>query len=312
MFGKNVANYHKKRKMMKKISLVILTYNSENDIYNCLDSVYQHNDIGDGLEVIIVDNNSTNYAEMHDNIRSLYPDVKIIANNRNGGYGQGNNVGIRATSSPIVAIMNPDVRLVMPTFRLIYDTLQKQDIIMCGGKQYINEGKEGTSYFCDYHCHPLYQSIMYSHYRRHDIFKPKYMWLSGAFFAIKKDYFEKIGLFDETIFMYGEEYDIHMRLQKLLPTKTVQYIKELKYIHLIEDRIYTKDSYIKPYTSIYHVCKKHNLSIEKVFENLIWVCRIQFAMAYILRLLNRPYDPKAHDKINMFKDLFKHILQTNQ
>ena len=71
---------------MKLLSLIILTYNSEKDIYDCLKSVYQYNDIGDGLEIIIVDNNSRNYTEMYDTIKSLYPDVKIIANDRNGGY----------------------------------------------------------------------------------------------------------------------------------------------------------------------------------------------------------------------------------
>ena len=77
---------------MKQLSLIILTYNSEKDIYDCLESVNRYNDIGDALEIIVVDNNSTNYIDMHDKIKSLYPDVRIIANTKNGGYGQGNNI----------------------------------------------------------------------------------------------------------------------------------------------------------------------------------------------------------------------------
>ena len=99
---------------MKKLSLIILTYNSEKDIYDCLYSVYKYNDIGDYLEIIVVDNNSDNYIQMQKNIMTQYPDVQIIANHKNGGYGQGNNLGIRAASAPIVSIMNPDVRLIMP------------------------------------------------------------------------------------------------------------------------------------------------------------------------------------------------------
>ena len=54
------------------------------------------------------------------------------------------------------------------------------------------------------------------------------MWLSGAFFAIRKVDFENIGLFDEDLFMYGEEYDIHLRIQKHFPNKSIQYLKKTK------------------------------------------------------------------------------------
>ena len=77
---------------MKKLSLIILTYNSEKDIYDCLSSVYQYNDIGDALEIIVVDNNSEHYARMQDKLSTLYPKVNIISNSTNGGYGQGNNI----------------------------------------------------------------------------------------------------------------------------------------------------------------------------------------------------------------------------
>ena len=44
--------------MHKRVSVIIVTYNSEKHIYDCLSSIYRYNDIGDLLEVIIVDNNS--------------------------------------------------------------------------------------------------------------------------------------------------------------------------------------------------------------------------------------------------------------
>ena len=123
---------------MKELSLIILTYNSEKDIYDCLYSVYQHNDIGNRLEIIIVDNNSDGYVQMHDNITSLYPNVIIIPNTKNGGYGQGNNIGIQAATAPIIAIMNPDIRLVMPVFQEMLNVFDNKQTVMCGGKQYKN------------------------------------------------------------------------------------------------------------------------------------------------------------------------------
>ena len=47
-----------------KLSVVILTYNSEKDIDACLQSIYKCNDLGDDLEVIVVDNNSDEQTKL--------------------------------------------------------------------------------------------------------------------------------------------------------------------------------------------------------------------------------------------------------
>ena len=296
---------------MKQFTLIIVTYNSEKDIYDCLKSVYQYNDIGDALEVIVVDNNSKNYVGMRNKLSMLYPQVSVISNTANGGYGQGNNLGIKSATAPIVAIMNPDVRLTMPTFRTMLNTFTNSNVIMCVGKQYINTRKEGTSYFCDYHSSPFYQSLIYSFYKRYDIYKSKTMWLSGAFFAIRKVDFENIGLFDEDLFMYGEEYDIHLRIQKHFPNKSIQYLKKTKYLHLIGERIPSEDAYYKSYSSIYQVCKKHHIAPKKVFNHQIITLKIQYVMSKVLQLIGRPFDHNARKRINMLDAIFKRILDNH-
>ena len=76
---------------MNALSIIILTYNSEKDIYDCLDSIHQYNDIGDTLEIIIVDNQSTNYADMQSKISQLYPHIPIT---------QPNNFSLMASPAP--------------------------------------------------------------------------------------------------------------------------------------------------------------------------------------------------------------------
>ena len=287
---------------MKKISLIILTYNSEKDIYDCLDSVYLHNDIGDALEIIVVDNNSEHYARMHDKLSTLYPQVNIISNITNGGYGQGNNIGIRVASAPIVSIMNPDVRLVMPIFQRVLSTFEDQNIVMCGGKQYKNATTPTISFWCDYHRNALLQSIGISYYRKRDIYKQRSMWLSGAFFFIRKKEFEQIGLFDENIFMYGEEYDIHIRLQKMFPNKIIKYVPKLKYIHLIEERKLTKSDLQKTLKSLLYVSQKHGLSTKKYLLIQRRVNILRFIMITIVRILGRPY---SYESYELYRDLYK-------
>ena len=287
---------------MKKISLIILTYNSEKDIYDCLDSVYLHNDIGDALEIIVVDNNSEHYARMHHKLSTLYPQVNIISNITNGGYGQGNNIGIRVASAPIVSIMNPDVRLVMPIFQRVLSTFEDQNIVMCGGKQYKNATTPTISFWCDYHRNALLQSIGISYYRKRDIYKQRSMWLSGAFFFIRKKEFEQIGLFDENIFMYGEEYDIHIRLQKMFPNKIIKYVPKLKYIHLIEERKLTKSDLQKTLKSLLYVSQKHGLSTKKYLLIQRRVNILRFIMITIVRILGRPY---SYESYELYRDLYK-------
>ena len=50
---------------MIKLSVIIVTYNSEKDIFDCLQSLYANNNLNEGeLEVIVVDNNSAQHEEM--------------------------------------------------------------------------------------------------------------------------------------------------------------------------------------------------------------------------------------------------------
>ena len=125
--------------MKKKLSVVIVTYNSENHIYDCLERLYLHNDIGEALQVVIVDNCSDDFEKMKTQIEQKYGDkVIIIKNTKNGGYGQGNNIGIRKSTAPYVMIMNPDVRISKPIFKSVYNIFAKdENIVQVGLKQLI-------------------------------------------------------------------------------------------------------------------------------------------------------------------------------
>ena len=216
---------------MKKISVVIVTYNSENHIYDCLNSVFLYNDIGEELEVIVVDNCSSNVDTMEKRIWHLYGDkVKVIRNSSNGGYGQGNNVGIGSCHAPIVMIMNPDVRMVMPVFvRVIEQFSLYEKVAVLGMKQRIS-GERGRSFGWSYRAPFWMGEIIYPICRMFDFFLQRYMYFQGSCFFIRKKAFESIGMFDENIFMYSEEDDIHWRFHKV--GYLYRFIRTLEYQHL--------------------------------------------------------------------------------
>lgn len=218
---------------MKKISIIIVTYNSENHIYDCLKSIFGNNDIGDALEVIVVDNCSKEYGAMNLKIGDLYGEkVLVIANDRNGGYGHGNNVGIRASAAPIVMIINPDVRLISSVFKIVCNIFENRPQVVQIGLKQVHPGlKYGYSFSWTASVHPYISMPLLSLTKKLDIFIPKYMYFAGSCFCIRKSEFEKIGLFDENIFLYHEEEDVHQRFQKQDKNKKV-YVRTGKYIHL--------------------------------------------------------------------------------
>lgn len=225
---------------MKKVSIIIVTYNSEKDIYDCITSIIENSDISLAeIELVVVDNNSRGCDTMFKKLKTLWgEDIILIKNSRNGGYGQGNNVGIRRCSAPVVLIMNPDVRLVCPIFRKAIDLFSKdKNMCMLGMKQWLTLEEPSTNSFtCTYRMNGYLSTILSALCTRLDIYIAKYMHFSGSCFFINKAMFETVGLFDESVFLYGEEDDIHYRLMHRFKDCKMMYDKSLRYLHLTKER----------------------------------------------------------------------------
>lgn len=224
---------------MKRLSIIIVTYNSEHDIYDCVSSIMKFSDISlSEIELIIVDNNSRNTDTMFIKLKELYGnDIVLIKNTHNGGYGQGNNVGIKKATAPVILIMNPDVRLIEPIFKTAVEAFENNsELAMYGMKQMLTPTLPSTNSFtCTYAINGYVQTIMSSVCNRYNHYIAKYMHFSGSCFYIRKQMFEHAGLFDESVFMYGEEEDIHYRMWQLGYKKMV-YNQKLHYIHLVKER----------------------------------------------------------------------------
>lgn len=223
---------------MKRLSIIIVTYKSEHDIYNCLDSVWRYCDIPQKeLEVIIVDN-SPECEPMFGNLRNLYGnDIVLIHNTHNGGYGQGNNIGIRQAKAPVIMIMNPDVRLTTPFCRKPIEAFaQDPQLCMYGIKQMYSPTVESkSSFMCTYMMNGYLRTFLEAFCNRLEWYIPCFFYFSGSCFYISKEKFTAVGLFDEDVFMYGEEDDIHYRLMHRFGLH-FKYDRQIRYLHLTSDR----------------------------------------------------------------------------
>lgn len=273
---------------MKQVSIIIVTYNSEKDIYDCVESIKKHADIPlCDIELIIVDNNSNNPDVMFVRLRKQWgDDIITVKNIYNGGYGQGNNLGIRESTAPVILVMNPDVRLATPFFATPLSAFANdKGIIMYGMKQMYAETVESNSSFCcTYMMNGYLRTFLEGLFNRLEWYQPKYQYFSGSCFYVRKSMFEEVGLFDETIFMYGEEDDIHYRLMKRFGTRFV-YNKNIRYLHLTSGRKPDADYEMK-FVSVALVqnekkgysCKKTLRNFHQIYQVLYWreVVRVCF------------------------------------
>ena len=86
------------------ISIVILNYNAEEFLHECIRSIYKTEKVS--FEVIVVDNASTDKS--YRKLTEKFPEIKLIENEKNLGYCEGNNVGIRASNGEFIVVLNPD------------------------------------------------------------------------------------------------------------------------------------------------------------------------------------------------------------
>ena len=293
---------------MKRLSIIIVTYNSEKDIFDCISSIKQWSDIPfDELELIIVDNNSRNTDSIFEQLRLLYGnDIVLVKNTHNGGYGQGNNMGIRRATAPVILIMNPDVRMMEPVFKTTLDAFERNNsLCMYGMKQMLSATEMSCNFFCcAYTVNGYLQTIMTSIGNRYDYYLPRYMHFSGSCFFIRKEMFEQVGLFDETIFMYGEEEDIHYRMRKS-GFKQMIYNPKLHYIHLTKEREPNLAYETKLLDVAIEHSKKKGYDVSKTIKNRLRNNTILLLREKVLVFLGK----KDKRQMNLLKDFRKEINQ---
>src|SRR5580700_5757580 len=92
---------------MARVAIVIVTHNSADVISPCLESIAGVPD----AEVIVIDNASSDSTCGKIAAASVPLIPRVIANNRNEGFAAAVNQGVRATSAPLILLLNPDTRL---------------------------------------------------------------------------------------------------------------------------------------------------------------------------------------------------------
>ena len=100
------------------LSIIIVNYNVYNDVIDCIASIC--NNVSKlSYEIIVVDNNSTN-REI-ENLNMIFPQVKLILNRDNNGFGYANNIGIADAIGNYIVLVNPDIIFTDNSIEIMYD-----------------------------------------------------------------------------------------------------------------------------------------------------------------------------------------------
>jgi len=209
------------------ISIIIVNYNVEYFLEQCLNSVLLAGQQVN-YEVIVIDNNSSDGSI--DMLKVKFPQVTCIHNAVNVGFSKANNQGIKISKGKYILLLNPDTVIDEQTLLKINLRMNSDEKIgglgvrMVDGKGiFLPESKRGlpTPSVAFYKIFGI--STLFKKSKRFGRYHLSYLdefeenevdILSGAFMFMRKEVLDEIGLLDETFFMYGEDIDLSYRILK--------------------------------------------------------------------------------------------------
>ncbi len=210
---------------MHDLSVIIVNYNVKHFVEQCLHSVINASKKLN-VEIFVVDNNSVDGSVPF--IKQKFQQVKLIENKTNTGFSVANNQGIKQSSGKYVLLLNPDTVVQEDTFEKVIAFMNEHPdagglgIKMVDGKgNFLPESKRGlptpaVAFYKIFGLAKLFPgSKKFGQYHLTYLDKDKTNVvdvLSGAFMLLRKETLDKIGLLDETFFMYGEDIDLSYRI----------------------------------------------------------------------------------------------------
>ena len=208
-----------------KLSVIIVNYNVEYFLEQCLNSVRRAMQGIDG-EVYVVDNDSVDGSLKM--LATKFPEVKVIANKQNVGFSRANNQAIRESTGEYVLLLNPDTVVEDDTFSKTIAFMDSHPdagglgVKMLDGKgNFLPESKRGLPtpetafYKMTGLTHLFPHSKRLAHYYMGNLSEDEtneVEILAGAFMLMRRAALDKVGLLDETFFMYGEDIDMSYRI----------------------------------------------------------------------------------------------------
>ncbi len=208
-----------------KFTVLIPTYNNGNELFECIESLKFISKYV--KELIIINNGRTDlkYVKKINN-----PKIRVITNNKNLGFAKAVNIGISATKTKIILLLNPDTLILDKSpIRLFKKINSDNSISIIGGKLISENRKE----YYTANGNPNVMTAIFEFTNLKKIFPNNEIsskfWpeklgidkatevysLCGAFFFFKKFNKNNLNTFNTKYFMYLEDLDFCLTNKKM-------------------------------------------------------------------------------------------------
>jgi len=207
--------------MEKNVTAILVAYNAQGVIASAIESLSGSPEIA---EIIVVDNCSTD--DTCELIKRDFPNVTIIENPKNLGLGRANNIALKRVKTPYALLLNPDARIQPGAVQTLMNmATQYSDAAIIAPALC---GEDGA-------LHHSFKRTLFSRGKSGQEFVvPEGEccadFISGAVWLWNVKAMQRVGGFDENIFLYHEDDDICMRIHKA--GLSVLYAPQAKAVHL--------------------------------------------------------------------------------
>jgi len=210
---------------MRKVSACIVNYNDESTILKTLETLFACTK-GVELSVTVSDNGSTDHSL--ERIEECFPQVRVIRNGKNLGFGAGNNVVLKELDSDYHVLVNPDIELSYDVLTEMADYMDAHPDVgiltptvmnLDGSVQYLPKRIPRFKYLLGGRVSCLQRYRDEFTMANEDIREPVPIdFCTGCFMFLRTSVFQRVGGLDERYFLYFEDADLTREVQKYAKT----------------------------------------------------------------------------------------------
>ncbi len=220
------------------LSIIIVSYNTRCDLARTIESI-QAAPPSASYDVTVVDNHSSDGSSAM--VRERWPEVRVVEAGSNLGFARANNVGIHATRSELLLLLNSDTIVRPGALDRLIEALRRPGVGVVGPRLVDADGRPEISYGGMigplnelrqkvrgwlYHREvPIIQSMLAPADGREKTVD----WVSGACLLVRRADAEAAGLLDERFFLYTEDVDFCASIRAL--GKQVRFAPQAEIIH---------------------------------------------------------------------------------
>ena len=224
------------------LSIIIVTYNSEKYILDCLNSV-ERATLDIQHEIFLIDNQSVDQTRTV--IKKFQNSIVLLENPKNVGFAKAVNMGLRKASGKFILLLNPDVIIQSDSLSPMINFMKNHSNLgICGCKllhqDHSLQYSKGS--FPSLFSILLFRLVLPRRMRKYHLWGyekiGKCDWVTGAFMLMRNRLIEEVGFFDENYFVYYEDMDYCLQVKK--KGWEVYYYSEIMAYHLNPHAISTR------------------------------------------------------------------------